>query len=70
MTSNEARLILDVRISRFDHASDVNKALEVAKSALEEIEQYRAIGTVDECRAAKEMMEENLPENYFGERGV
>ena len=54
MTENEARLILDVRISRFDHAGDVNEALEIAKQALEEIQQYRAIGTVEECRAAVE----------------
>lgn len=50
MTENEARLILDVRISRFDHAGDVNEALEIAKQALEEIQQYRAIGTVKECK--------------------
>ena len=45
MTENEARLILDVRISRFDHAGDVNEALEIAKQALEEIQQYRKINT-------------------------
>lgn len=54
MTENEARLILDVRISRFDHAGDVNEALEIAKQALEEIQQYREIGTVEECREAVE----------------
>ncbi len=43
MTEQEAKLILDVRISRFDHANDVNEALEVAKSALEEIQQYREL---------------------------
>lgn len=32
MTEQEAKLILDVRISRFDHASDFNEALEVAKN--------------------------------------
>ena len=53
MTENEARLILDVRISRFDHAGDVNKALEIAKQALKEIQQYRAIGTVEECRESR-----------------
>ena len=52
MTESEARLILDVRISRFDHAGDVNEALEIAKQALEEIQQYREIGTVEECREA------------------
>ena len=50
MTEQEAKLILDVRISRFDHAEDVNEALEIAKQALEEIQQYRKIGTVEECR--------------------
>lgn len=54
MTENEAKLVLDVRISRFDHARDVNEALEVAKQALEEIQQYREIGTVEECRKAVE----------------
>ena len=54
MTENEAKLVLDVRISRFDHARDVNEALEVAKQALEEIQQYREIGTVEECREAVE----------------
>lgn len=54
MTENEAKLILDVRISRFDHAGDVNEALEIAKQALEEIQQYREIGTVEECRKAAE----------------
>lgn len=41
MTEQEAKLILNVRVSRFDHANDVNEALEVAISALEEIQQYR-----------------------------
>lgn len=54
MTEQEAKLILDVRISRFDHSSDVNEALEVAKTALEEIQQYRALGTVKELREARE----------------
>lgn len=50
MTENEARLILDVRISRFDHAGDVNEALEIAKKALDEIQQYRKIGTAEEIK--------------------
>lgn len=54
MTENESKLILDVRISRFDHAGDVNEALEIAKQALEEIQKYREIGTVEECREAAE----------------
>lgn len=61
MTEQEAGLILKVRISRFDHASDVNEALDVAKTALEEIQQYRAIGTVGECREAMERQREKKP---------
>lgn len=63
MTENEARLILDVRISRFDHAGDVNEALEIAKQALEEIQQYRAIGTVEECREAREKQKPKAPKD-------
>lgn len=48
MTEKEAKLILDVRISRFDHAEDVNEALEIAKQALEEVQQYRKIRAVEE----------------------
>ena len=61
MTENEAKLILDVRISRFDHAGDVNEALEIAKQALEEIQQYREIGTVEECRKAREKQRPKAP---------
>lgn len=63
MTENEARLILDVRISRFDHAEDVNKALEIAKQALKEIQQYREIGTVQECREAVEKRKPKKPKD-------
>lgn len=61
MTEQEAKLILDVRISRFDHAEDVNEALEIAKQALEEIQQYRQIGTVEECRADSEKQSPKKP---------
>ena len=68
MTENEARLILDVRISRFDHAGDVNEALEIAKQALKEIQQYREIGTVEGCREAAEKQKPkrcNIVKDYF-----
>ena len=63
MTEQEAKLICDVRISRFDHAEDVNEALEIAKQALEEIQQYRAIGTVEECREAREKQMPKAPKD-------
>ena len=65
MTENEARLILDVRISRFDHAGDVNEALEIAKQALKEIQQYREIGTVEECREAVEKQKPKKPHRNY-----
>ena len=61
MTEKEAKLILNVRISRFDHANDVNEALDVAKTALKEIQQYRSIGTVEECREARERQSAKKP---------
>lgn len=65
MTEKEAKLIFDVRISRFDHAQDVNEALEIAKQALEEIQQYRAVGTVEECWKAVEKQKPKRPRlNY------
>ena len=57
MTEQEAKVILDVRISRFDHAEDVNQALEIAKQALEEIQRYRGIGTVEEIKTVKKYIE-------------
>ena len=63
MTESEARLILDVRISRFDHAGDVNEALEIAKQALEEVQRYREIGTVEECREAVEKQKPKAPKD-------
>ena len=35
MTEYEAWLVLNHRISRYDHAEDINEALELAKAALE-----------------------------------
>ena len=62
MTENEA--IARIRY-RIDTATDIagngvdGKAfedMEMAIKALEEIQQYRAIGTVEECRMAKERL--------------
>lgn len=63
MTEQEAKVILDVRISRFDHVEDVNQALEIAKQALKEIQQYRKIGTVEECREAVEKQKPKAPKD-------
>ena len=67
MTEQEALYILE----NSENISDVQVALKVAIKALEEIQQYRALGTVEDCRAA---MEKQTPKNpiktniYEGER--
>lgn len=65
MTENDARLILDARISRFDHAGDVNEALEIAIKAIEEVQQYREIGTVEEIR---KIIEQGIDNCYMAHK--
>lgn len=54
MTENEAISILSVRIGGVSYAGKVNEALEIARQALKEVQQYREVGTVEECREAVE----------------
>jgi len=42
----------DIDLSIFDDEQESIKCHEIALKALEEIQQYRAIGTVEECREA------------------
>ena len=42
------------------------QAKDAALSALEEIQQYRAIGTVEECREAAEKQKPKMPVTYQG----
>ena len=50
--------------------SPLTKALEVAITALEEIQQYRAIGTVEECREAREKQIPKKPHKYIAYDGI
>ena len=59
MTENEAiewikELKGSEEIQEFYYAESFIKALDVAIQALEEVQQYRTIGTSEECRAAVE----------------
>lgn len=71
MTENEAKKVLerDLQIQIENGAlPDGIEALTVAIQALEEVQQYRQIGTVEECRKSveicKSMIERNItPEN-------
>ena len=54
MTENEALEILN---NESDDVYKVQVALKVARKALEEIQQYRAIGTIEEFKALNEKLE-------------
>ena len=57
MTENEAiKIIGNVPVSQVDcnNISEIVEAYTVAQKALEEIQQYRAIGTVEEIKSMKE----------------
>lgn len=67
MNENEALVILRVEKEHFPDVSIFGESLLLAIKALEEIQQYRSIGTPDECRAAMEKQRAKKPrEEYDG----
>lgn len=56
MTENEAIKIIREYRGLFPSACGENEALDVAIKALEEIQQYRAIGTLEECLRNKDFL--------------
>ena len=62
MTENEAKDILNEIMELDDSMAQYNlaymKAMEVAIKALEEVQQYRKIGTPEECRAVMTVKKE------------
>lgn len=75
MTENEAINKLDSLHYKIRHDSFCNKvyntelkAFEEARTALEEIQKYRAIGTIEECREAMEKQrgKKEVLESYCG----
>lgn len=69
MMENEAALILNVKICGVSYAESVNEALKMARQALKEIQQYRKIGTVEECREAVEKQKPKKPTDYDEDLG-
>lgn len=49
---------------RFDFVADYREAAEMAIKALNEVQQYQEIGTVEECRKAVEKQKPEKPEIY------
>ena len=77
MTESEAveklknmRLFMQITDKNSEHkfAEDDYKANEIAIQALRDIQQYREVGTVDECREAngKQMPNKVKEDGYFG----
>lgn len=68
MTENKAieALQFDLEIGGEIHSQVLRDATDVAIQALEEVQQYRKIGTVDECREAveKQTAKKPMPIDY------
>lgn len=58
MTENETRVILKAELKHHPETSIFYEALSKAIEILEEVQQYRAIGTPEECQAAVEQNSE------------
>ena len=58
MTEQEAKTILSLSPEEKVKLPNLSKVYEIAVQALEDIQKYRTIGTVDECRTA---MERQIP---------
>ena len=54
MTENEAIKIINLIGKNLYKPRKAQEALDIAISALKEVQQYRKIGTVEECREARE----------------
>lgn len=65
MTENEAKYII-IQNRPFVGSKELQEAVNMAIKALEEIQKYRAIGTVEEFKALKEKSEPKKPD-YEGD---
>ena len=66
MTENEAKVLLcQMYLPQFDE--EEKQALTIAIKALEEIQQYRAIGTVEEIQSTKErlLLSRDMCKDYY-----
>ena len=66
MTEQEAIEIIDLICKELYKPKKVQEALDTAISALKEVQQYREIGTVEECREAVEKQNAKKPD-YEGD---
>ena len=70
MTEQEAIEWQEAFKRTYNHTpKEVDEACDMAIKALEEIQEYRAIGTADECRAAVEKQKRRKPEHILIKHG-
>ena len=70
MTKDDViEIIKDVTWKDFGRHPDFPEAREAAIQALNEVEEYRAIGTPEECRAAMEKQTDEKPTAVLGTFG-
>lgn len=62
MTEQEAKEILTLDDDMKKKVPHLREAYDAAVNAIEELQQYRAIGTVEECREAREKQREKSPD--------
>lgn len=62
LTEQEAIEIIDLICKELYKPKKVQETLDIAISALKEVQQYRAIGTVEECREAMEKQNAKKPD--------
>ena len=71
MTENKAKSILAKKVNKIAHTMDVNEALEMAKRALDEIQEYKEIGSIEECKEAlKRQSKIKATKRWIEERSV
>ena len=61
MTEQEAKEILSLSPEEKVELPNLSEVYEIAIQALEDIQKYRMIGTVEECRTAREMQTPKKP---------
>lgn len=57
MAENEAKTILETEIVHHPECSIFSESLSISIQALEEVQQYRKIGTVEECLRNKDFLD-------------
>ena len=75
MTVQEAKVILEALFSdatgeNYPYSDKFGQAMNIAIESMEELEQYRALGTVEELKEAREKQVAKKPHKYIAFDGI